>query len=95
LLVAVDGKLRKRGADAILCCTLCYSVSLSLYGLRHNTIANLSLTLIHPDGTSVSLLHGNCYGLALGATSAASAPDPYSFAPYDGQARGCAHALRW
>jgi hypothetical protein len=61
---------------------------MSLHGLRHNAVANLTLTLIRPDGASISLLHGNCYGLSLGGSSSAAAPDPTSFAPYDGQARG-------
>jgi hypothetical protein len=63
-------------------------VSLTIFGLRHNAAANLSLVLLRPDGTSAHLLNGNCFGLLLGAISNEQPPTgPYSFAPFDGQAR--------
>jgi hypothetical protein len=90
--IAIAARIRARLRDADS--TLLHrprSVSLTIFGLRHNAAANLSLVLLRPDGTSAHLLNGNCFGLSLGATSNVAPPTgPYSFAPFDGQARALA-----
>ena len=62
------------------------AVSLSVLGLRHLDASALSLVLARPDGASVALLNGNCFGIALGSTAATpTVTTPAQFAPFDGQ----------